>query len=279
LTVTAALLGLGALYTIGQNNKLLREIASGKLECERRVEQRQNDYQAEIEDLRGYIREQYERETGQVAENADDQSVVNSEDSELARFTERKYKYLINELALNDADRKRLMQLLLEREKTTRLIDTTRASGEPLSDYEARMTVIDEEIDTLLDVTDARKYGMLKESDIEQHHLREYADGITHVAPISAEQNEAILFAKLRHKQIFETVLRDTGLYRDRLSPEEREHAQAVISQALDDYKNNFLQDVQSLLGEEQFMLLNNYENVEFNWEKERLLQRIDSKR
>lgn len=279
-----AVLLLTSFYLFNRNRGLEREIAADLADCERRIAHLQDDYRAEIDDLRHYVREQYDQSAGGVADAGSPGVRASRGDRRLVRATERKYKYLLDELGLNDADRERLMQLLLERERTTRLIGAAResddpAAGESIPRYEARLAEIDEEINALLGAAEVQTYEMLKESDIEQHHLGEYTGGITHVAPVSPEQDRAILFAKLRHKQIFETVLRDAGFYRDRLSQAEREHASAVVSQALDDYKNNFLQDVQGLLEEEQFILLSNYENTEFNWEKERLLQQIDSKR
>lgn len=284
LMVIVVVLGFGALYLAGQNNELLRRISSDKDECERRAARLRNDYQGEIEDLRSYIRERYEYGSTRAEANAGAERIMSQADKSLLRFVERKYQYLLDELALNEAGRERLMQLLSEREHTGRLLGIARngddsAARESIPAYERRLAEIDEEIGTLLGVTEVQAYEMLKDSDIEQHHLSEYTESITHAAPIGSEQAREILFTKLRHKQIFETVLGDAGFYRDRLSHAEREHASAVISQALDDYRNNFLQDIQGLLAEEQFILLKNYENVEFNWEKERLLQQIDSKR
>jgi hypothetical protein len=116
------------------------------------------------------------------------------------------------------------------------------------------------------------------EAVVERRQLAEYAGGISNVAPVSPEQQRAILQAKLRHKKTYELVLRDAGLERESLSPAERDYAHQTIARALNDYKEGYLQDVRPVLSDEQFTLLNNYENTEFQLELERLQITINSK-
>jgi hypothetical protein len=170
------------------------------------------------------------------------------------------------------ADGERLRLLLLERESAASNVN----AGRP--DYESRLAEIDARIGELLDAADYQKYTALKKSDVEQHHLNIYARGINPIAPLSPEQNQALLFAKLRHKKTFEAVLRDSGMQQERLSPTEREYAHKVIAQALHQYQHDYLEEAKSLLAEEQYMLLNSYEATEFRFELERLQARIDAK-
>lgn len=116
------------------------------------------------------------------------------------------------------------------------------------------------------------------EAVVEQRQLAEYAGGISNVDPVSPEQQRAILQAKLRHKKTYETVLRDSGLEREALSPAERAYAHQIIARALNDYKEGYLQDVRPVLSDEQFTLLSDYENTEFQRELERLQITINSK-
>jgi hypothetical protein len=170
------------------------------------------------------------------------------------------------------ADGERLRQLLLERESAA----SNANAGRP--DYEARLAEVDARISELLDAADYQKYTALKKSDVEQHHLNIYARGIKPIAPLSPEQNQALLFARLRHKKTFEAVLRDSGLQHERLSPTERAYAHKVIAQALQQYQNDYLQEAKSLLEDEQFVLLSSYESTEFRLELERLQAQIDAK-
>jgi hypothetical protein len=116
------------------------------------------------------------------------------------------------------------------------------------------------------------------DAEVERRQLAEYAGGISNVAPVSVQQQRAILEAKLRHKKSYETVLRDSGLDREALSRAEREYAHQTVTRALHDYKEGFLQDVKPILSDEQFTLLSDYETTEFKQELERLQIAINSK-
>jgi hypothetical protein len=117
-----------------------------------------------------------------------------------------------------------------------------------------------------------------KDTAVERRHLAEYVRGIRNFAPVSAEQERAILQAKLRHKAAYETVLRDSGFQRETLSTAEREYAHRLVARALNDYKENFLLEVKPVLNDEQFTLLSNYEATEFRRELERLQTEINAK-
>lgn len=87
-----------------------------------------------------------------------------------------------------------------------------------------------------------------------------------------------MLFTKLRHKQVFRRVLSESGFYQQQLSAEARDYVRNSIQRALENYKNNYLQEVRQLLNSEQFAKLQKYETAEFNWELDRLLKQIDAK-
>jgi hypothetical protein len=112
----------------------------------------------------------------------------------------------------------------------------------------------------------------------ERKHLAEYVGGIRNVAPVTADQERAILEAKLRHKAAYQTALRDSGFLRETLSTAERGYAHRVVARALNDYKENFLLEVKPVLNDEQFTLLSNYEATEFQRELERLQTAINAK-
>jgi hypothetical protein len=185
-------------------------------------------------------------------------------DSDFVAWVKHKYRYL-------PADKK-VLQLLLEREHIASLIDPRRRAGEPA------VARIESELRALLSAADYSTFRLLQDSDEEQHHLQEYAGGISNATPLTAQQERDVLEVKLRHKQAFEAALVQSGLERDTLSVAEREYTHGVVAAALRAYRNDYLQEVRNLLGEEQYILLSNYETTEFNRELERLQMAINAK-
>jgi hypothetical protein len=112
----------------------------------------------------------------------------------------------------------------------------------------------------------------------ERRRLSEYAGGISNVAPVSAEQQRALLDALLRHKHTYEIAVRDAGIDRETLSDAEREYAHRLIARALRNYRDDFLVDARAILTEQQYELLVNYENTEFRRQLDTLQIAINSK-
>jgi hypothetical protein len=184
-------------------------------------------------------------------------------DAELAARVEHKYRFLLSDLQTDAIARGKLMQYLLERESTMQA---------------AQRAAIDSGVHALLAPSDYSTYVALKDSDTQQRQLSEYMGGISKVAPLDEWHERAILEAKLRQKQHYETLLRDYGLDRETLSLAEREYAHAAIGEALQQYRDSFLTDVEPLLTAEQYTLLSSYETTEFAHELERLQQAINAK-
>jgi cell division septum initiation protein DivIVA len=199
--------------------------------------------------------------------NAKEQASPPAWDQAFIDLVSKKYRYLLADVR-SSAVRAKLMRLLLEREHLVAALPESRP----------RMAQIEREIQALLPAAHFTTFDLLKESDDEQHHVLEYAGGISNFAPLTPAQQRAVLEAKLRHKRHFETVLRDAGMDRETLSFAEREYAHSVVQRAVQDYKNGFLMDVQPILSEDQYMLLSNYETTEFDRELQKLQIAINSK-
>ena len=264
LVFVIIVLGASTLYFQRRQQTALLQIERLQQDHAMQTARLTENYQAEIRDLEQYILNQYRREPGRTGTGRRPPA-----DKTLTAPMERKYRYLLAGIA-DTAAGESLRQLLLEREGAA--TDT----GHP--DYEARLAEIDVRIGELLDAADYQKYTALKKSDVEQHHLNVYARGISRLAPLSPEQHQALLFAKLRHKKTFEAVLGDSGMQQERLSRTEREYAHTAITQALQEYQHDYLAEARLLLGEEQFALLSDYEATEFKLELERQLAQIDAK-
>jgi hypothetical protein len=112
----------------------------------------------------------------------------------------------------------------------------------------------------------------------DRRELADYVGGLSNIAPVSVEQQRAILEAKARHRQVYDTALRDSGLEREGLSVAEREYAHRTLARALDDYRQGFLLDVKPALDDEQFALLSNYEATQFKQRLAELQIKINAK-
>lgn len=182
-------------------------------------------------------------------------------DVALLAHVEHKYRFLIADA--NPELVEELRQRLLERESQVSL-----TAREQLDDQIAR----------LLSADGFEYFQVLKNSDLEQHHLAEYTGGISNVAPLDARQERVVLDAKLRQKQRYSTIMRDLGWDRDTLSPAERKYAHERTSEALKRYLDEFLSEVSAALTPEQYTQLKNYETTEFDRELSRLQQKINAK-
>jgi hypothetical protein len=170
-----------------------------------------------------------------------------------------------------------LRAALLAREKIAVAINTARQSSDAsvkasLPQQLAELEAMDRKVGTLLRPGDLATYDVLKDSDVEQWQLDDYAGGVSNVAPLSDEDRRAILYTKLTHRQRFRQVLADSGLMGGGLNATERQYALAEVSRALGESRDSYLKEVrQYLYNDEQFTLLSNYENTEYSDELEKL--------
>jgi hypothetical protein len=198
-------------------------------------------------------------------------------DAALAGFTAGKYRFLTSDLFRRGSTGDRLQAALLERERIAVALNTARQSlderqREATRAYEAQLGAADTRIRALLHPTDYAVFEALKDSDIEQFQLDDYAAGIDNVAPLSAENRRAILLTKLNYKRTFRQVLLDSGLLRHDLSPAARRAAFDGVNRAFAQYRDSYLAEVrQYLFDDEQYALLLNYESSEFDAELARL--------
>jgi hypothetical protein len=180
-----------------------------------------------------------------------------------------KYRFLLEDLSLEDATLQRLKLLLQARESAIR--DSEGAAGITLA-------TIDNDVRSLLPAADFERYVAFADSDTEQRQLDDYLGGISNVAPLDERQERAVLEAKLRQKQRYRQTVRDLGLDRDTLAPADREYAHQVAARAMKQYRDDYLADVAPALSAEQYQLLSDYERTEFMDRLARLQQAINAK-
>jgi len=215
-------------------------------------------------------------------ENRDPQTseAIESEDLSDVSFRDyvaAKYRFLFKDSGLSPDAIAALTATLLERERIAVAINTARQSSDPsareaIPRHQAELESVDRKVGTLLRAGELAAFEVLKDSDIEQFQLDDYAGGISQVAPVSEADKKAILYTKLNYRQRFRQVLADSRFLRDDLDPAERRAAFAEVRRALEISRDSYLQEVrQYLYNDEQFTLLRNYETTEFADELEKL--------
>jgi hypothetical protein len=184
-------------------------------------------------------------------------------------YVSAKYRFLKPNAALSAT--------LLERERMAVAINTARQSNdssatEAIPRLQAELEALDRKVGTMLPPGDLTAFDVLKDSDVEQFQLDDFAGGASNVAPVSEADRKAILYTKLAYRQRFRQVLADSRFMRDDLNAAERKLAFADVKRALEASRDGYLQEVrQYLYNDEQFALLRNYETTEFNAELEKL--------
>jgi hypothetical protein len=195
---------------------------------------------------------------------------ASSEDGDLLRWVEWKYRYLLEDAQLDPASRRQLVRVLIARESLVRDSDAPNVGQ--------RLAEIERQLDALLGAADREHYEALRDSEPEQHRLGDYGGGIDHVAPLDDDQRKKLLAAKLRNKAIFERDLGDAHLDQAVLSADERARAFAIVNAALDRYRDAFLRAAAEILDDEQLVLLTSYETTEIERERQRLQIAINAR-
>ena len=215
----------------------------------------------------GAARRGYADETAKPADSgsgSDDASETSFRD-----YVSGKYRFLKPNAALS--------AMLLDRERIAVAINTARQSSDPsakeaIPRLQTELEALDRKVGTQLPPGDLAAFDVLKDSDVEQFQLDDFAGGASNVAPVSEADRKTILYTKLVYRQRFRQVLADSRFMREDLDAAERKLAFAEVSRALAASRDSYLQEVrQYLYNDEQFALLRNYETTEFDAELEKL--------
>jgi hypothetical protein len=163
LSILAALSGGGAMLVYVQNGALAGKIRDIDAQCERQIALLKEKYQAEIDDLRRYLLEQYnqspEPAVAEPAKPTFNQLVSSGHRMQAIRG---KYEFLL-ESALLDAEGKKQLRALLYRWE--RLADSVRARRQETGSAPA-------ELQGELDATEARIQALLTDPLDYEHFLR-----------------------------------------------------------------------------------------------------------
>jgi type VI protein secretion system component VasK len=163
----AILLGTGSMFLYRQNEALGEAIRSNAAQCEQQVADLKSKYQAEIDDLRRDLFEQYSNnpETAAQIEKPRFNKLISHQHR--AQAIQHKYDFLFNSALIDNAEKKKLRRLLFERERLAELINTQTESGSGAdSALQADLDTVEAQIHVLLqDPLDYDHYEMLRQRD------------------------------------------------------------------------------------------------------------------
>ncbi|WP_185235375.1 hypothetical protein [Teredinibacter franksiae] len=210
----------------------------------------------------------------------------------LDNIVKRKYRFLLARLQLSDHELTLLIELLEKRENIHLQIgdaemypDELDYSSSDIADLRYDLEQTDEKIEQLIgDSETENKYTLLKNSDKEQDEFNQYALGLSGLFPLDKEQQETVLFSRLRHKKKFEEAITKTGFHMDYpLTYAQQQEIIAKVNFAAFKYKESYLNEVKPNLEFDdtpmsQFTLLENYTNTEFEQLQESLRKTIEKR-
>ncbi len=198
-------------------------------------------------------------------------------EASFANYVFGKFRYLLEDPGRNVRDTEALRAALLERERAVAAINTAvqgtdEAAKAALPERRELLAAIDARIRLMLRASDLAAFDVLKDSQIEQFQLEDFAQGVSEVAPLGETERRAILFSKLGYRARFRETLEHSGLLQGGLAPAQRQAALPAVSRALRESHEGFLHEArQYLRDEERYTLLANYETSEYAAELEKL--------
>ena len=161
----------------------------------------------------------------QVGDNASAFAASETDDTAETSFQDyvgTKYRFLFTESGLSHEGSALLSATLLERERIAVAINTARQSSdlaakESIPQLQVELDALDRKVGKFLRPGDLAAFDALKDSDIEQFQLEDFAGGASAVAPLSDADKKAILYTKLAYRQRFRQVIAESRFMRDDL--------------------------------------------------------------
>jgi hypothetical protein len=182
------------------------------------------------------------------------------EDNNLSDVIGHKYQYFFPGLSLSAGEKDQLKRLLLDRERvlnaaTSGYFSDSLDVGTKVAHQQALVADIDAQIALILDDREYAEFELFKDSGFEQYQVTQMARVLGPDSALSDDQQRQFLLAKLHQKQNFNNWLeKHTG----------PDLTNAALSEAVDNYKNGYLQDIRATVNDKQFRLIQDYEKVQF---------------
>ena len=194
----------------------------------------------------------------------------NMQKENLNRTLEQKYSLLFKTLNLSKQDQEKMRELLLERERilNTNSVGYFTSEADIKSNIEKQQELvaqIDHQIAQLLRPDEVKKYELLKDSAYEQFQMNSFYDQLGDKNTLNEEKKTTLLLSKLEQKQAFADLLKNSADDIAGASAEEKKFLADKMHEALHDYKDNYLRTAKANLTEEQFNVLREYEQKQFD--------------
>lgn len=183
------------------------------------------------------------------------------EDNNLGDVIAHKYQHFFPGLSLSAAEKDQLKRLLLDRERvlnaaTSGYFSDSLDVGTKVAHQQALVADIDAQIGSILDEREYAEFELFKDSGFEQYQVKQIARVLGPDSALTEDQQRQFLLAKLHQKQNFNSWLEKHN------GPE---LTNAALTEALDTYKNSYLQDIRGAITDKQFRLIQDYEKVQFD--------------
>ena len=194
----------------------------------------------------------------------------NLQKENLVRTLDQKYSILFKTLTLSKQDQEKMRDLLMERERVL----GTSSVGYFTSEADIKLNIekqqelvsqIDHQIAQLLKPDEVKKYELLKDSAYEQFQMNSFYDRLGDKGSLSEQKKNTLLLSKLEQKQAFAHLLQNSADDIAGASTEEKKFLADKMHEALHDYKDNYLRTAKANLSEEQFNILREYEQQQFD--------------
>ena len=194
----------------------------------------------------------------------------NLQKENLIRTLDQKYSILFKTLTLSKQDQEKMREMLMERERVLGSSSVGYFTSEAdiklnIEKQQELVSQIDQQIAQLLKPEEVRKYELLKDSSYEQFQMNSFYDRLGDKGSLSEQKKNTLLLSKLEQKQAFSNLLQNSANDITGASPEEKKFLADKMHEALHDYKDSYLLTAKANLTEEQFNVLREYEQQQFD--------------
>ncbi|SMF65211.1 hypothetical protein SAMN02745866_04198 [Alteromonadaceae bacterium Bs31] len=192
---------------------------------------------------------------------------VSEKEKQLSNIAiQQKYQLLLGSLNLSRDQHGKISSLLTEREDLLNM-NYSGYFSDPLEseitvfERDQKLEELDKQVAYLLDEDSTKMYELLKDSGFEQYQVQEFDQALPSGEFLSEHQSKKLLLAKLNYKNEYESAINNASKLVEQGQQEEGFRA---FEQAIDSYKNSYLNHARAELSESQYSHLEAYEEENF---------------
>lgn len=291
ILLTMVLIALGAHHVVLylDYQTLSAQLTQQQADFDNRLQHERKSYQQKIDSLQEFIAFGQNNHSPTINSPSDtsgftgnnniskDKSTANPldqfvalQEENLQRMMEKKYSLLMSRLRLSGLAQTELRELLEQREKIMNNSNIGYYASQTeieqvLEQQRQGLMEIDRQIDQLLESPeDKETYQLLKESAYEQGQMNKFFDQVEGEAPIPQDKRDALLISKLEHRQEFSKQMASFAMDIQDFKGEGKTLFMEKTHEALNVYKDNFLNSARDKLTQQQFETLREREQKQF---------------